>query len=40
MGVDIDYDGSIVTIHGNGLHGLKAPADTLDEIQSAPFKKP
>lgn len=30
MGVDIDYDGSIVTIHGNGLHGLKAPADTLD----------
>lgn len=30
MGVDIDYDGSIVTIHGNGLHGLKTPADTLD----------
>lgn len=30
MGVEIDYDGSIVTIHGNGLHGLKAPADTLD----------
>lgn len=30
MGVDIDYDGIIVTIHGNGLHGLKAPADTLD----------
>ena len=30
MGVDIDYDGSIVTIHGNGLRGLKAPADTLD----------
>lgn len=30
MGVDIDYDGNIVTIHGNGLHGLKAPADTLD----------
>ena len=30
MGVDIAYDGSIVTIHGNGLHGLKAPADTLD----------
>ncbi len=30
MGVDIDYDGSIVTIHGNGLHGLKAPAATLD----------
>lgn len=30
MGVDIDYDGSIITIHGNGLHGLKAPADTLD----------
>lgn len=30
MGVAIDYDGSIVTIHGNGLHGLKAPADTLD----------
>ncbi len=30
MGVNIDYDGSIVTIHGNGLHGLKAPAETLD----------
>lgn len=30
MGVDIAYDGSIVTIHGNGLHGLKAPAATLD----------
>lgn len=30
MGVDIAYDGSIVTIHGNGLHGLKAPANTLD----------
>ena len=30
MGVDIAYDGSVVTIHGNGLHGLKAPADTLD----------
>lgn len=30
MGVDIAYDGSIVTIHGNGLHGLKAPAGTLD----------
>ena len=30
MGEDINYDGSIVTIHGNGLHGLKAPADTLD----------
>lgn len=30
MSVDIAYDGSIVTIHGNGLHGLKAPADTLD----------
>ncbi|MGN0394478.1 MAG: 3-phosphoshikimate 1-carboxyvinyltransferase [Coprococcus sp.] len=30
MGVNIDYDGNIVTIHGNGLHGLKCPAGTLD----------
>jgi 3-phosphoshikimate 1-carboxyvinyltransferase len=30
MGVDIAYDGNIVTIHGNGLHGLKQPSDTLD----------
>lgn len=30
MGVDIRYDGNIVTIYGNGLTGLKAPAATLD----------
>lgn len=30
MGIQIDYDGDIVKIHGNGLHGLKAPAQTLD----------
>ncbi len=30
MGVDIEYDETIVTIHGNGLHGLKKPTGTLD----------
>jgi 3-phosphoshikimate 1-carboxyvinyltransferase len=30
MGVDIDYDGDIVTIHGKGLHGLSKPTGTLD----------
>lgn len=30
MGVDIRYDGNIVTIYGNGLTGLKAPTATLD----------
>ncbi len=31
MGVDIVYDGGTdVTVHGVGLHGLRAPADTLD----------
>ncbi|MBO5260798.1 MAG: 3-phosphoshikimate 1-carboxyvinyltransferase [Coprococcus sp.] len=30
MGVDINYDGEIVTIHGKGMHGLTKPADTLD----------
>ena len=30
MGIDIDYDGSVVTVHGKGLHGLSAPDSTLD----------
>lgn len=30
MGIDIDYDGDVVTIHGKGLHGLKEPKETLD----------
>lgn len=31
MGVDIDYDGGTdVTVHGVGLHGLRAPSDVLD----------
>ncbi len=31
MGVDIDYEGGTdVTVHGVGLHGLKAPASVLD----------
>lgn len=30
MGVDIENKGDIVIIHGRGLHGLQAPADTLD----------
>lgn len=30
MGVRIEDDGETVTIHGQGLHGLKEPADILD----------
>lgn len=30
MGVEIENKGDVVTIKGNGLHGLKAPSDTLD----------
>lgn len=30
MGVDIENKDGLVTIHGNGLHGLKQPKDTLD----------
>ncbi len=30
MGVEIENKGDIVIIHGRGLHGLKAPGDTLD----------
>ena len=30
MGIDIDYDGNVVTVHGKGLHGLSKPEDTLD----------
>ncbi|MBQ9360153.1 MAG: 3-phosphoshikimate 1-carboxyvinyltransferase [Lachnospiraceae bacterium] len=31
MGVDIEYDGGTeVTVHGVGLHGLKAPSNVLD----------
>ena len=30
MGIDIDYDGSVVTVHGKGLHGLSKPEGTLD----------
>ena len=30
MGVLIEQDGTNVTVHGNGLHGLKAPSETLD----------
>lgn len=30
MGVDIENEDGLVTIHGNGLHGLKQPKDTLD----------
>lgn len=30
MGVEIANDGDLVTIKGLGLHGLKAPTDTLD----------
>lgn len=30
MGVRIDNDGSVITIYGNGLHGLKKPVSVLD----------
>ena len=30
MGIDIDYDGCVVTVHGKGLHGLSKPEGTLD----------
>ena len=30
MGVSIDNLGDKVLIHGNGLHGLKAPSEVLD----------
>ncbi len=30
MGIDIENNGDIVRIHGQGLHGLKCPENTLD----------
>lgn len=30
MGIQIDDDGSTITIHGKGLHGLSEPSDVLD----------
>lgn len=30
MGIDIDCDGNVVTVHGKGLHGLSKPSGTLD----------
>lgn len=30
MGVNIDDDGEIISIHGRGLHGLQEPGDVLD----------
>ncbi|MBI5483434.1 MAG: 3-phosphoshikimate 1-carboxyvinyltransferase [Deltaproteobacteria bacterium] len=30
MGVRIDDDGQVISIHGSGLHGLKEPTDILD----------
>lgn len=30
MGVRIDDDGEVISIHGSGLHGLKEPTDILD----------
>lgn len=30
MGIDIEIDGTNVTVHGKGLNGLTAPVDTLD----------
>ena len=30
LGIDIDFDGENVTVHGKGLHGLTAPTETLD----------
>ncbi|MFV0464930.1 MAG: 3-phosphoshikimate 1-carboxyvinyltransferase [Lachnospiraceae bacterium] len=30
MGIEIENESDIVTVHGKGLHGLKAPYETLD----------
>lgn len=30
MGIEIELDGTDVTVHGKGLNGLKAPTETLD----------
>lgn len=30
MGIDIDCEGDVVTVHGKGLHGLSKPSGTLD----------
>lgn len=30
MGINIEQDGDTVLVHGNGLHGLCAPSETLD----------
>ena len=30
LGIDIEIDGTNVTVHGKGLNGLSAPCDTLD----------
>ncbi len=30
MGIEIEIDSNSVTVHGNGLHGLKAPQNILD----------
>lgn len=30
LGIDIEENGSVVTVHGKGLHGLSAPSDILD----------
>lgn len=30
MGIEIERDGSLVTVHGKGLHGLTSPKRTLD----------
>lgn len=30
MGIDIECNGAVVTVHGKGLHGLSKPANTLD----------
>ena len=30
LGIDMEENGSVVTVHGKGLHGLSAPTDILD----------
>ena len=30
MGIDIENKNGVVTVHGKGMHGLAAPAETLD----------
>ena len=36
LGIDIEENGSSITVHGKGLHGLSAPTHILDVGKSEP----